>query len=199
MAAAAEVQAARESDYAPMDRETAELLAEYLDQIIDFQLEQRSAVCSEESFDEWFETSVLLADMNKDMYYIWPPTQQRLMLRRTHERGVSALGETYNVIMEWRVLNEYLTDPAYSKNYVLFLPLGHDAEVPKLLTCHQQSSFIESPNGAELTVAVNESSYHEIDVALRRGFYDGMTMGTQYDAENFFDELTLFGDMLSRG
>ncbi len=198
LSATAEMQTRREADYAPIDRDTAEILSEYLDEIIAMQESGRSASSTENAFNEWFESSVLLADADLDYAYLWPPTEQRIMLRRICETGEHALGETYQIIMEWSVHRDDLIDPTYSKAYELMVPRD-DSEDPKLLMCLQQSTFIRLANGADLTVAVNNSSYHEIDVLLNESFYSKLAMGTQYDAEKLFDELTLFGNMLAAG
>lgn len=118
------------------------------------------------------------------------------MVRRTRETGAHALSETYQLVVEWFVGRTDVIDPSYTKSYVLMIP-NDASEDPKLLMCQQQSVFVESANGSELTVGVNDSSYHEADVLLQRSFYDGMTMATQYDAERLFDDLSIFDAMLS--
>lgn len=191
IATSADVQMRRENEYVPIDRETALILSDYLDDIIASSVDGRSAWCSYSSFSEWFEVSTFLADMNTDYAYIWPLTEQRLSLRRICETGDVALGETYQITMEWQVHREDVVDPSYARSFVLMIPHDLD-EDPKLLMCQQKSVFTRSFDGSGLSTGINESGYHEVDTLLSQSFYDKLSMGTQYDAEQVLGELVLF-------
>lgn len=188
----AEFRDSRQDDYLPIDIDTAQVLAGYLDNIIDANPTNRSAVSGEHEFKEWTEKSVEYAQILNDVIYHMPTVQHRMMLRRTIETSDDALGETYQIIIEWSVSRTDLVDNGYTKSYVLMIPNDVESEAPKLLTCHQQSAFIGTQGNRIPNVGTINSSYHEADLLLDKSFYTRHTVGTVYDANELFDELQIF-------
>ena len=182
-------------EYQPADATTVEIITDYLDHIIDLQENGRSATSHENKFSEWFETNMLIGDLanrNDSMM-----SEMRIAIRRTDERDTVLGGETYTVLMSWAASSETeLIDNGYTKTFVLMRPHSDTVDEATFLHCYQQSAFIRTENGTLPEVDTIQSSYHEVDRLLENSFLRWQR-GSQYDAEQLFDELTLFNTMLS--
>lgn len=181
------------TDYQPADAATVEIIIDFLDYVINLQNSGRSASLTEQKFSEWFESSMLVSNSSKDIIM----SEMRMAIRRTDERDRVLGGETYTVLMNWSARNESdLIDNSYTKSYVLMRPHSYKVDDATFLHCYQQSPFIRLENGALPDINTIHSSYHDIDRLLENNFLSWQR-GTQYDAEQLFDEITLFNTMLS--
>lgn len=182
-------------EYQPSDAVTIEIIIDYLDHIIDLQECGRSAASNENKFSEWFATNMLIGELSSKNDSVI--SEMRIAVRRTDERDTDLGGETYIVLMSWAASNaKELTDNGYAKTYVLMRPHSYAVDDATFLYCYQQSAFIRNKNGTIPEIGTIDSSYHDIDKLLENSFLCWQR-GSQYDAEQLFDELTLFDNMLS--
>lgn len=177
--------------YAPIDHDTASILSEYIDDIISAKLDDRSALCSAAVVNEWFEAEVLTAGDSGEIAYV-RPLRLRITVNRTHERGEQAYGELYNMAMEWSTLKGGLVNSGYMQHYALILPNDSEQEGPLLLVGQQQLDLLEGVSDAQIAQGAAGSNFPEANLLLKNNsFYDDMSLGTQYDAEQLFEELSL--------
>lgn len=174
----------REIKYDLIDWETAVVLADYIDQIVDMSQSGRSAISRNEQTSEWVEIEGKLPINTECESVIWT---QRMSVRRDILVDKS-YDDQYTIIMNWECTGVTLLDPNIIKIYYLTVGENKAFSDPTLKICYQPTTTEQSINREENHYGNNESMYHTADRIINRNTYRIQT-GYQYDVDLLFDEL----------
>lgn len=175
-------QAHCEHAVAPLDADTASIVAEYLDFMIDSISEDRWHTCDEEKFSQGIhmEELIVQSEINGALSK-YTVTLQHNVYR--HE----VRSETYDLTLYWRVLRDDVVDPGYQRRIHLMIPEGDD-EVPQLLVFYDQSKVAGATSAGPANIDTFMSNEHQADRMLNKAFYLSQTAGN-VAAEHLFDEM----------
>ncbi|MEO8863002.1 MAG: hypothetical protein ABI354_01635 [Candidatus Saccharimonadales bacterium] len=195
-------------DYGLIDRDTAECLRDYLDEIIDSGNGGEGAyrhTNTEVLTSDWREIDGILADIRPFVLYPLALSSIRFDIRRDifkseGSRPSPEEGDAYTIILERLFHRNGITeDDSYSKTFKLVVPKDPTVEDAGLMFCFEPSLITSSVDGQPADIDTVVSSFREVDVKLHNSFYEWQR-GTTYDAEQLFDELMLVeAEASSRG
>lgn len=175
-------QAHCEQAVAPLDLETAVILADYLEHMVESIGENCQSNVDEEKFSQGIVVEGLLESPSPEGALSEISMTLTHMIYHTDPRN-----ETYDLTLSWRALRDDLIDPGYTRQIHLMIPRSAE-EAPQLLIFYKKSAIAtQIANGekrADEPVLNDPGSAH----MLNKAFYFSQKQGI-VAAEQLFDEL----------